>query len=263
MRSQFTESLDQFTESLDLFSEEIRTGWMNGIDLIRFGLCRNFNIHAVRRFDLYFQTKIEMNNSLHVSELKTFLEGEKKFHTSSHFLSPLDCMDDLMERLNSAEADKIIKWDEKTMTFNPFAGEASGLEIKESTALNEEEIKAGRDHAREAIRNIFKMRLLEDEKILHRFDIQFPHNDMKKLTVGAFRDFIEREKKEEYLDEGSCWNRYTSPFFINGVLYGLGSALASAVVAIIRIHITYILALWYIFQHWLLALNLASLFARG
>lgn len=225
------------------FSEEERREWVEGIQLIRFGLCRNFNIRAVQRFDDEFGDKIQAENSLTVGELKEFLEAEKEFHASSHFLSPPEDVVDFMERLNRADGNKIVKWDERTMTFNPFAGGSTGVEEVNPEEVNKREIADGRAQARRAIENIFTNLSLPEEKvseILARFDMQFPSIDLNsptritteelnKLTVEELRSFIQREM-EGRSDEGELWMKYLTPDRINATIIGGFTALGSAAV---------------------------------
>lgn len=265
-----------------VFSDEEKKAWREGIDLIRFGLCRNFNIRAVQRFDEEFQDKFVEGNSLSVGELKTFITKEKVLHASSHFMSPPDDIEDFMERLSRAEENKVVKWDERTMSFNPFAGDLPGLEEGDSREIDKQEIAAGRAQARKAIENIFTKASVPEEEmteILERFDLQFPPIDLQsqeritaaelgKLTVRELRSFIEKETAGTNVDSRSFLSRFViTSKMLEGANYGIGSVLAAAVAGAL-LH-TYIpLAIhaapgaWHAFEHWVSGAGAAAGSAR-
>ncbi len=233
------------SSALDNISEVERKSYREGIDLIRLGLCRNFNIRAVERFDEEFKDQFKGGNSLRVGELKEFIEREKMLHESSHFLSPPNDIEDFIERLNRAEKNKVVKWDERTMKFNPFAGELAGIEEGDPLDINKKEIADGRAQARNAIANIFAADSVPEAKIteiLARFDAEFPPinvesqtrigaEELEKLTVGKLRSFINSELKGTNLNEPEGWGTSLTRERINALIMGGFSGLGGTVVA--------------------------------
>lgn len=224
-------------------SEKNRKKWINGIDIIRFGLARKHGMQAVGYFDTdpRFQIRRRYNVCLFTEELKQFLNTRITM-PSSHFLSPLTSMEKFMKRLNQAHDDDLIKWDEEVLKFNPFLPELMITPREEDLVkIHERELAAGIDHARKAVEKklkacaIVKISNNRIQNILKRFDDKF--KSTHPLTAKALRDFIsEEEKKIEQLPS-NVWEDYVTDESKKWIMSGAVSGSSSVAVAVFAHHL--------------------------
>ncbi len=235
--------------------EKIKKKWVNGMNLIRFAIVRKYGMQALQCFDTKFRFKRSADISLSVQELKKFLTDEIKI-PSSHFLNEALSVEKLMQKLNNAHEEDILKGDKPVFEFNPFLLEQASLlqgnriknsNIEEQKKLLEEshaqQAMEGKRIAREVIEKKLKTFAISQNRlnrILRGFDKKF--HDRQYLTVKDLKTFLSSKEDELKHSPKDLWIDTISDDTRKSLISGAISGTASLTVAL--------------FAHHLLSLNL-------
>lgn len=223
--------------------EKDRKKWVNGIGLIRIAIARKYGRRgAIPIFDEEFITNRKFHISLTVKDLKDFL-NDKIPIPASHFLSPLQPIEKFITRLNSAAENELLKWDEAVFHFNPFLSESIPHSEQTLQEVHQQELIAGKKHAREAVEKIFKtyeipISVNRIQNILHRFDVQF--GTSSSLSAKDLRTFLDQENKKirrsprDLFDDYFPANVNISYNLFTGALSGIGST----TIALFALHLS-------------------------
>lgn len=216
----------------------------NGMNLIRFALARKYGMQAVGLFDTHFSMQKTFRLGLSVKNVQQFLQTIDSIH-SSHFLSPLTSIETFMAKLQAARQDEPLKWNENVFGFNPFLPDAIAPTTETLEAINQKELSAGIQHAKEAV----EKRLItfsttqhgipitqnRAKAILKRFDHQFSQRPF--LTAKNLLSFIATEEEKIAQSRTNFWEDHVTDDMKKTIMLGALSGTASLSVTLFAKHL--------------------------
>lgn len=176
---------------------------LEGLQLLRLVVFRNYGAKGTFRFDQQFGTALKLRNPLTVGELIDFIDRIEKEepHLKGYYLSSAQSLQELIVSGSQDEHDaKIVKVEPSSFTFNQQEN------LKEESLSDLQEKKATLEAVKKTVKDFLKNLPSEkQEQSLQRFVIKFENKKEEgkqglPLTVKNLRSFLTAEIERHQAD---------------------------------------------------------------